>query len=147
MASSCSSSVTFPLKCSITANTSVSISNSSVVGLSGKLEQLESPSSVSDLSDFTRLDEYFHFLQSAWDTNLVPTVGAIKNFTFLVISYLVFTGRAYPNFLPLWIVIGISRVFNKTLTQRPLLVIKKDFPKTAHFDYSDSVLYILVMVT
>ena len=60
MASSCSS-VTFPLKCSISGNTGLSIYNSSSVGLSGKFEQLDSPLSVSDLSDFTRLDVYFIF--------------------------------------------------------------------------------------
>ena len=40
-------------------NTGLSISNSSGVGLSGQFEQLDSPSSVSDLSDFTRPDEHF----------------------------------------------------------------------------------------
>ena len=47
-------------------------------------------------------------------------IWSIKNFIFFqisVISYLVFMGSAYPSFLPLWIVISISRVFNKTLTQ------------------------------
>ena len=61
MASSCSS-VTLPLKCSISGRTDLSISISSSVGLSGKFEQLESPSSVYDLSDFTRSDESFVFL-------------------------------------------------------------------------------------
>ena len=50
-------------------------------------------------------------------------------FTFSIISYQVFTGNAYPSFLLLWIVIGISRVFSKTLMQRPLLVIVNDLPK------------------
>ena len=60
MASSCSF-VAFPLKCLIYGNTGLSISISSGVGLSEKFEQLESPSSVSDLNNFTRLDEHFIF--------------------------------------------------------------------------------------
>ena len=53
--------LTFLFECSISGNTGLSISNSSGVGLSGKFEQLESPSSVSNLSNFTRLDESFIF--------------------------------------------------------------------------------------
>ena len=56
---SCCSSVTLPLNCSISGKTGLSISIYSSVGLSGKFEQLESPSSVSDLNDFTRPDEPF----------------------------------------------------------------------------------------
>ena len=55
------SSVTLPFKGYISGKTGLSISISSSVGLSGKFEQLESPSSVSDLSDFTRPDESFIF--------------------------------------------------------------------------------------
>ena len=82
MASSCSS-VNLPLKCSISGKTIYSISSS--VGLSGKFEQLESPSSVSDLSEFTRPDEYFIFFKSSQDTNLVPMIGTIKN---LILFYI-----------------------------------------------------------
>ena len=51
----------FSLKCSYSGNTGLSISNFSSVSLSGKIEQLDSPSSVSDLSDFTRPDKHFIF--------------------------------------------------------------------------------------
>ena len=60
MASSCSS-VNWPLKCSISGRTGLSLYISSSVGRSGKFEQLDSPSSVSDLGDFTRPDEPFIF--------------------------------------------------------------------------------------
>ena len=60
MASSCSS-VIFPIKCSISGITDLSIFNSSYVGLSRKFEQLENSSSVSDLSDLIRPDEIFIF--------------------------------------------------------------------------------------
>ena len=46
-------------------------------------------------------------------TKFVRMIWTVKNFMFLifsVISYLVFTGSAYPSSLPLWIVVGISRV-------------------------------------
>ena len=58
--SSCSS-LTLPLKCYISGKIGLSISISSSVGLSGKFEQLDSPSSVSDLGDFTKRDETFIF--------------------------------------------------------------------------------------
>ena len=61
MASSCSYVTFLRLKCSISDNTGLSISYSSGVGLSGKFEELDSPSSVSDVSDFTRPDDYFVF--------------------------------------------------------------------------------------
>ena len=115
MASSCSS-IIFYLKCSFSGKTGLSISNSSGVGLSGKFEQLERPSTVCDLSKSCTYDsgnQELHFLSPS------------------VISYLVFTGSAYTSVLPLWIVIGISRIFDKTLTQRPLLIIEKDLPKIA----------------
>ena len=60
MAWSCSF-VTLPLKYYTSGKTGLSISILSNVGLSGKYEQLESPSSPSDLSDFTRPDETFFF--------------------------------------------------------------------------------------
>ena len=56
MALKCSS-VTFPFKGSISGNAGLSISNSSSAGLSGKFEQLDSPSSVSHLSETIILDE------------------------------------------------------------------------------------------
>ena len=49
MASICSS-VNLPLRCSISGRTGLSLCISSSVGRSGKFEQLDSPSSVSDLS-------------------------------------------------------------------------------------------------
>ena len=54
------------LKCgmlnrSISGNTGLSNFNSSCWGLSGKIEQLESSSSVSDLSEFIRPDEIVIF--------------------------------------------------------------------------------------
>ena len=58
IASSCSS-FSLPLKCSISGRTGLSICISSSVGRSGKFEQLESPSSVSDLSDLIRPEESF----------------------------------------------------------------------------------------
>ena len=123
-----------PLNCYIYGKTDLYISNYSNVCLSGKFEQLESPSSVSDLRDFTRPDEYSIFFNLLKIQNFSSWLGQSRtsfSFTFSVISNRVLKGRAYPSFLPLWIVMCISRVFNKTMTQRPLLVIEKDLPKIA----------------
>ena len=134
MASSCSS-FSLPLKCSISGRTGFSFYISSSVGRSGKFEQLDSPSSVSDLSDLIRPEESFIFCNRPQDTNFVPVIGDNQQlhfvFEFSIVSYRVLTGESFPSFLPLCIVIGISRVFNKTLTQRPLFVIENDLPKTA----------------
>ena len=104
------------------------------MGRSGKFEQLESPSAVSDLSDLIRPEESFILCNRLKIQILSLWLGQSTTsfcFEFLIVSYRVLTGKAYPSFRPLCIVIGISRVFNKTLTQRPLFVIENDLPKTA----------------
>ena len=50
----------FFLKCSISGNTGLSISNSSGVGLSEKFEQLDSPTPVSDLIQLISLMKFFY---------------------------------------------------------------------------------------
>ena len=86
------SSVTFRPKGSICGNTGLSISDSSGVGLSEKLEQLESPLSVSDLSGFTRPDECFIFCSifSRYKSYCYDLGNQELEFffTFSVISYL-----------------------------------------------------------
>ena len=60
-----------------------------------KFKQLESPSSVSDLSEFIRLFNFLYLL------NKQILIRAMKNlifFLFSVISYLVFTGSTYLSF-------------------------------------------------
>ena len=76
----------FFLKCSISVSTGLSISNSSGVGLSGKFEQLDSPTPVSDLIELISLMKFFT-LQTAQDTNLVLTIRTLKIFILFNFSY------------------------------------------------------------
>ena len=108
------------------------------MGLSGKFEQLESPSSVSDISEILLIDKICFLLDDS-SYNFFLVIRTIKSFhhqqflMFTVISYLVFTDSAFLSFLSLWIVIGRSRIFDKTLSLRPPLVIEKDRPKKGLF--------------
>ena len=111
MASSCWSVIS-PLKAQFLVKSVLTISHSTM-GLSVKLEQLDSPSSVSDLRELLTTDEIFICF------NLLYKICPCDS------------GNAYHSFLLLWIVIGISRVFNKTQTQTPPLVIENELPEIA----------------
>ena len=101
------------------------------MGISGTFDPLDTPSSVSTVHHPTKFligSIYSRYKSRPCDSDNQerPTFQRFQ-------SFLVLNGNAYPSFLPLSIVIGISKLLNKTLTQTPLLVIEIYLRKIAAF--------------